>query len=63
MGVLLLWRPCRRATPIDVCGESNQSKLALYLRDRDVPEPIGQDQEAFNECVVLISAGTALHIG
>ncbi|MFG3033563.1 hypothetical protein ACGFZJ_34270 [Streptomyces sp. NPDC048253] len=48
---------------IDVCGESNQSKLALYLRDRDVPDPIGQDQEAFNECAVLISAGTALHIG
>ncbi|WP_063781236.1 arsenate reductase/protein-tyrosine-phosphatase family protein [Streptomyces maremycinicus] len=48
---------------IDVCGESNQSKLALYLRDRDVPDPMGQAQEAFNECAVLISAGTALHIG
>ncbi|MFJ1812331.1 MULTISPECIES: hypothetical protein [unclassified Streptomyces] len=48
---------------IDVCGESNQSKLALYLRDRDVLDPMGQNQETFNECAVLIAAGTALHIG
>ncbi|MGW1785292.1 hypothetical protein ACWCQQ_40315 [Streptomyces sp. NPDC002143] len=27
------------------------------------PDPMGQDQEAFNACAVLISAGTALHLG
>ncbi|MFF7359096.1 low molecular weight protein-tyrosine-phosphatase [Streptomyces filipinensis] len=46
-----------------ICGEKNEPKLRLYLGDRDVPDPIGKDQAAFNDCAVLIEAGTALHVG
>ncbi|MGW5465179.1 arsenate reductase/protein-tyrosine-phosphatase family protein [Streptomyces sp. NPDC003996] len=45
-----------------ICGEPNERKLGLYLGDRDVPDPMGKDQEAFNACAVLIEAGTALHV-
>lgn len=41
----------------------NTHKLRLYLPGRDVPDPIGQDETTFNDCAVLIEAGTALHIG
>lgn len=51
------------ATLRTICGENNEHKLGLYLRDRDVPDPIGQGDEVFNDCAVLIEAGTALHIG
>ncbi|MEU9662823.1 low molecular weight phosphotyrosine protein phosphatase [Streptomyces chartreusis] len=44
-------------------GEANAHKLGLYLPGRDVPDPIGQGDNAFNDCTVLIEAGTALHIG
>lgn len=46
-----------------ICGEENADKLRLYLGDRDVPDPMGQDDDAFNDCAVLMEAGTALHIG
>ncbi|MCW8218925.1 low molecular weight phosphotyrosine protein phosphatase [Streptomyces halstedii] len=46
-----------------VCGPENENKLCLYLGDRDVPDPMGQDDAAFNECAVLIEAGTVLHTG
>ncbi|MFF7357221.1 MULTISPECIES: low molecular weight protein-tyrosine-phosphatase [Streptomyces] len=46
-----------------ICGEANEHKLGLYLGDRDVPDPMGKDQEAFNACAVLIETGTALHLG
>ncbi|KUM97354.1 hypothetical protein AQI95_41785 [Streptomyces yokosukanensis] len=46
----------------EICGEAVQPKLGLYLGDRDVPDPMGKDQEAFNACAILIEAGTALHI-
>ncbi|MFF3617274.1 low molecular weight phosphotyrosine protein phosphatase [Streptomyces sp. NPDC002580] len=46
-----------------VCGENNAHKLGLYLSDRDIPDPMGHSDGAFNECAVLIEAGTALHIG
>ncbi|MEU9619145.1 low molecular weight phosphotyrosine protein phosphatase [Streptomyces sp. NPDC048155] len=46
-----------------ICGEQNVHKLHLYLGDRDVPDPMGQGDEMFSECAVLIEAGTALHIG
>ncbi|KJY42409.1 hypothetical protein VR41_07800 [Streptomyces sp. NRRL B-1568] len=45
-----------------ISGERSAHKLALYLRSRDVPDPMGQGDDAFNECAVLIEAGTALHI-
>lgn len=46
-----------------ICGEKNEPKLSLYLGDRDVPDPMGKDQEVFNACAVLIEAATALHVG
>ncbi|MFF1320720.1 hypothetical protein [Streptomyces sp. KS_5] len=46
-----------------ICGEDSVHKLGLYLPGRDVPDPIGQGEDAFNDCAVLIEAGTALHIG
>ncbi|KMS74180.1 hypothetical protein ACM01_14745 [Streptomyces viridochromogenes] len=46
-----------------ICGEANEHKLGLYLPGRDVPDPMGQGDEVFNDCAVLIEAGTALHIG
>jgi protein-tyrosine phosphatase len=46
-----------------VGGPENENKLRLYLGDRDVPDPMGQDDAAFDECAVLIEAGTALHTG
>ncbi|MFJ6722341.1 hypothetical protein [Streptomyces sp. NPDC091259] len=41
----------------------NTHKLRLYLADRDVPDPMSQDENTFNECAMLIKAGTTLHIG
>ncbi|MEU6404993.1 hypothetical protein [Streptomyces sp. NPDC046985] len=46
-----------------VFGPEHESKLRLYLGDRDVPDPMGHDDAAFQECAVLIEAGTALHDG
>ncbi|MFF5505861.1 low molecular weight phosphotyrosine protein phosphatase [Streptomyces roseolus] len=46
-----------------VCGETNAHKLALYLDDRDVPDPIGKDEQVFHHVAVLIEAGTTLHTG
>lgn len=51
------------ATLRAVSGEHHAHKLGLYLQDRDVPDPMGQGEDVFNECAVLIEAGTALHIG
>ncbi|WEO92755.1 low molecular weight phosphotyrosine protein phosphatase [Streptomyces sp. FXJ1.172] len=47
----------------EIVNDDVQPKLALYLGDRDVPDPMGKDQDAFNACAVLIEAGTALHVG
>ncbi|WP_442816014.1 arsenate reductase/protein-tyrosine-phosphatase family protein [Streptomyces sp. NBC_01205] len=44
-------------------GGQNTHKLRLYLPGRDVPDPMSQDEDTFNDCVVMIEAGTALHIG
>ncbi|MEV8626027.1 low molecular weight phosphotyrosine protein phosphatase [Streptomyces sp. NPDC051079] len=46
-----------------ICGARNEQKLGLYLPGRDVPDPMGQGEAAFNDCAVLIEAGTALHTG
>ncbi|MER6076552.1 low molecular weight phosphotyrosine protein phosphatase [Streptomyces sp. NPDC001817] len=46
-----------------ICGEANERKLGPYLGDRELPDPMGKDQEAFHACAVLIEAGTALHVG
>ncbi|MET7457433.1 low molecular weight phosphotyrosine protein phosphatase [Streptomyces sp. NPDC005574] len=46
-----------------ICTQANDPKLALYLGDRDVSDPMGQDDAAFNDCAVLIEAATALHVG
>ncbi|MEV6738638.1 low molecular weight phosphotyrosine protein phosphatase [Streptomyces sp. NPDC051104] len=47
----------------EIADDDVQPKLRLYLNDRDVPDPMGKDQAAFNDCAVLIEAGTALHVG
>ncbi|WP_327177798.1 hypothetical protein OG599_22630 [Streptomyces sp. NBC_01335] len=44
-------------------GERYAHKLGLYLGDRDVPDPMGQGDDVFDECAVLIEAGSALHSG
>lgn len=46
-----------------ICTEGNALKLGLYLGNRDVPDPMGQGEEVFNDCAVLIETGTALHLG
>lgn len=46
-----------------ICGQDNEHKLGLYLPGLDVPDPMGQGEDAFNDCAVLIEAGTALHVG
>ncbi|MGW1327973.1 arsenate reductase/protein-tyrosine-phosphatase family protein [Streptomyces antibioticus] len=43
-------------------GGHNTHKIRLYLPGRDVPDPVGQDENAFNDCAVVIEAGTSLHI-
>ncbi|MFK0223773.1 low molecular weight phosphotyrosine protein phosphatase [Streptomyces vinaceus] len=43
-------------------GGCNADKLRLYLPGHDVPDPMGQDENTFNDCAVVIEAGTALHI-
>ncbi|MFD4945402.1 hypothetical protein ACFVYE_42060 [Streptomyces sp. NPDC058239] len=46
-----------------ICTEDNAQKLGLYLGNRDVPDPMGQGDDVFNDCAVLIETGTALHFG
>ncbi|KOU62691.1 hypothetical protein [Streptomyces sp. IGB124] len=43
-------------------GGHNARKLRLYLTDQDVPDPMGQDETTFQDCAVVIEAGTALHV-
>lgn len=47
----------------EIADDDVQPKLSLYLGDRDIPDPVGKDQETFNSCAVLIEAATALHVG
>lgn len=37
-------------------------KLALYLGDRDVPDPWRQPGEAFTTCVTVVEAGAQRHL-
>ncbi|MEU8893403.1 low molecular weight phosphotyrosine protein phosphatase [Streptomyces sp. NPDC048442] len=46
-----------------VSGERNAHKRSRYLGDRDVPDPMGQSDDTFHECAVLVEAGTLLHLG
>ncbi|MFC9932548.1 hypothetical protein [Streptomyces sp. NPDC127190] len=47
----------------EIAKDDVQPEIALYLGDSDVAAPMGNDQDAFNACAVLIEAGTALHVG
>ncbi|WP_416963866.1 hypothetical protein [Streptomyces sp. Agncl-13] len=38
------------------------SGLALYLGDRDVPDPYGLPGAAFTDCIEMIVAGAARHL-
>ncbi|MEU6090867.1 hypothetical protein ABZ865_29555 [Streptomyces sp. NPDC047085] len=51
-----------RQSTSTIYGEANERKLGLNLGDRDLPDPMGKDQEAFTACAVLIEAGTAPHV-
>lgn len=44
-------------------ADEDSPKFRLYLGSADVPDPMGKDSDAFNDCAVLIEAGTALHLG
>ncbi|MER6474479.1 hypothetical protein [Streptomyces collinus] len=46
-----------------IADDDVQPKIAVYLGDCELPDPMGKDQDAFNACAVLIEAGTALHVG
>jgi len=46
--------------PPKSCIGSTGSRLRLD--DRDVPDLIGGTDQVFNDCAVLIEAGTALHL-
>ncbi|MFE1776002.1 low molecular weight protein-tyrosine-phosphatase [Streptomyces sp. NPDC059008] len=42
--------------------ERTVAKLALYLGDRDVPDPWGKPEEAFTAVVALIEDGATQHL-
>ncbi|MEU6111031.1 hypothetical protein ABZ853_21820 [Streptomyces albidoflavus] len=44
-------------------ADEDSLKFHLYLGNADVPDPMGKDSDAFNDCAVLVEAGTALHLG
>lgn len=37
------------------------AKLTLYLHDQDVPDPWGQDEDAFASCAAVIESGVTRH--
>ena len=61
---LLAWADLVLAMDADILAalggltdERVDPRLALYLGDRDVPDPWGQPASTFGECVDLIEAG------
>ncbi|TXS41710.1 low molecular weight phosphotyrosine protein phosphatase [Streptomyces sp. uw30] len=46
----------------ELADEDTARRLALYLGDRDVPDPFGQPGSAFNDCIEMIVAGAARHL-
>ncbi|MFE7676492.1 low molecular weight phosphotyrosine protein phosphatase [Streptomyces albidoflavus] len=44
-------------------GDEDSTKFRLCLGSVDVPDLMGKDSDAFNDCAVLIEGGTALHLG
>ncbi|MGW1374390.1 arsenate reductase/protein-tyrosine-phosphatase family protein [Streptomyces sp. NPDC002446] len=45
-----------------LADERTVPKLALYLGNRDVPDPWGKPAEAFAEVVALIEDGATRHL-
>ncbi|MFE0256280.1 hypothetical protein [Streptomyces sp. NPDC059010] len=43
----------------ELADEHTVGRLALYLGDRDVPDPFGQPGNAFHDCIEMIVAGSA----
>lgn len=56
-------RPPSSAPSEQSAGRTTPRKRGLYLPGLDVPHPMGKGDNAFNDCGVLIEAGTALHVG
>lgn len=46
----------------ELADERTVPKLALYLDDRDVPDPWGKDAAAFADVVTLVEDGVARHL-
>ncbi|MGW6909562.1 arsenate reductase/protein-tyrosine-phosphatase family protein [Streptomyces sp. NPDC054940] len=46
----------------ELADEHTVGRLALYLGDRDVPDPFGQPGSAFHECIEMIVAGATRHV-
>jgi protein-tyrosine phosphatase len=46
----------------ELADEHTAGRLALYLGDRDVPDPFGQPDSAFHDCIETIVAGAARHL-
>jgi protein-tyrosine-phosphatase len=54
-------RPARRPA-VAVRSADIRDRGALYLGDRDVPEPFGKGPGAFADVVALIEEGAARHL-
>jgi protein-tyrosine phosphatase len=46
----------------DLTDERTTPKLGLYLGDRDVPDPWGEDAAVFAAVVTLVEGGAAQHL-
>ncbi|WP_405677450.1 low molecular weight phosphotyrosine protein phosphatase [Streptomyces sp. NBC_01511] len=46
----------------ELADEHTAGRIALYLGDRDVPDPFGQPGDAFDRCIDMIVAGAARHL-
>ncbi|MCZ7458237.1 low molecular weight protein-tyrosine-phosphatase [Streptomyces sp. WMMC940] len=47
---------------LDLADEGTAPKLALYLGDRDVPDPFGHSQDVFAACVEVIAGHAPRHL-
>ncbi|MFE0255756.1 low molecular weight protein-tyrosine-phosphatase [Streptomyces sp. NPDC059010] len=46
----------------ELADERTVGRLALYLGDRDVPDPFGRPDGAFDDCIEMIVTGAARHL-
>lgn len=46
----------------DLADPSTAARIELYLGDHDVPDPFGQPDSAFHDCIQTVVAGAARHL-